>query len=148
MRDVWQEIYENGLQLNIFPFTDLINLHKKFLDQCPQRPVHKVLELGCGTANNYSYFKTFEKSIDYYGIEQSSAAVEFAISRFPELKQKIAIGDFTDIPPEKFQRDLSLIIDRAALTHNNSDSIQKVLDLMFDSLLPGGLFLGIDWFSE
>ena len=40
-----------------------------------------------------------------------------------------------------------LIIDRAAVTHNSTEDIQRVITLAMNALKPGGRYIGMDWFS-
>ena len=40
-----------------------------------------------------------------------------------------------------------LIIDRASITHNNTISIRNAVKNVFNFLRPGGVYIGVDWFS-
>ena len=55
------------------------------------------------------------------------------------------MGDFTTSQP--FGDGFELVVDRAALTCNSSDSIRQALQIVWDSLVPGGYFVGVDWYS-
>lgn len=61
------------------------------------------------------------------------------------MNDSIFVGDFTEsIPEHKFD----LIIDRAALTHNNEKAIIKCLNACHKQLMDDGKFIGVDWFSD
>lgn len=40
-----------------------------------------------------------------------------------------------------------MIVDRGALTHNNTADLQKVVEMIRGSLASNGRFMGMDWFS-
>jgi SAM-dependent methyltransferase len=84
--------------------------------------------------------------MDYYAIEGSPTIVKQLHQRYPEIANNIRIDDFTARQP--FDGDFDLVIDRAALTHNSTASINNALQSSFDSLQPGGQFIGSDWFSK
>ncbi len=137
----WDERYRENTHMSIWPFSDLVGYVMRYA-----RPDHKgyrVLELGCGAGANIPFFKHL--GVDYYAIEGSSTIVKSLTERFPELIDKIVVGDFTnDIP---FGGDFDLVVDRASLTHNSTAAIKRCLELVFNSLKPGCKFVGIDWFS-
>jgi SAM-dependent methyltransferase len=103
-----------------------------------------VLELGCGDGGNIPFFSTVKAA--YFGIDGSHAAVSKALARYPQYVNRIVCGDFTREQP--FPYKFSLIVDRAAVPHNDTASIRSCVDLIWDSLLPGGLFMSSDWFSS
>jgi SAM-dependent methyltransferase len=84
--------------------------------------------------------------MNYFAIDGSPSIVKQLHQRYPDLIAQILTGDFTAEQP--FQGNFDLMIDRAALTHNNTASIQNALKIAFRSLKPGGIFIGSDWFSK
>jgi SAM-dependent methyltransferase len=99
--------------------------------------------LGCGAGANIPFLK--QLGMDYYAIEGSIAIVEEVLKKYPEYKGKIVQGDFTqDIP---FNENFDLIVDRASLTHNDTESIKRCIYLVKSRLVSKGTFIGIDWFS-
>ena len=101
------------------------------------------MELGCGAGANIPFFKSLK--VDYYAIDGSKTAVQRLWNRFPEYHCNIITADFTNEIP--FNCSFDLIVDRASLTHNNTDSIIRCLELVRNKLRVDGLFIGIDWFS-
>lgn len=101
----------------------------------------KVLELGSGSGGNIPLI--LSKGWGYYGIEGSETAVRSLRERHP--KANIIQGDFTAL--ESASPEYDLVIDRAAIAHNDMDGIQRAIDYAWESLKPGGLFISSDWFS-
>ena len=55
------------------------------------------------------------------------------------------VGDFTlEIP---FDKKFDLVIDRASVTHNNTDGIELCLDIVYSKMEKNAKYIGIDWFS-
>jgi len=135
----WDECYRKRTHLSIWPWSDLVTLvmrHK------PNKKGFKVLELGCGAGANIPLFEKL--GVDYYAIDGSVTIIKQLHQRYPQFKDNIIAGDFTnDIPNQQFD----LIIDRAALTHNNQNSIIECLDKCHNQLVDSGKFIGVDWFS-
>jgi SAM-dependent methyltransferase len=138
----WEQRYVESTHLSVWPWSDIVSLVHR---HC--KPIiaggGRVYELGCGAGANIPLFLSL--GLDYYAIEGSATIVDQLHKRYPELSSSILVGDFTLDAP--FDGSFDLVIDRAALTHNNSKSIQRAIEAVFHSLKPGGLFIGSDWFS-
>ena len=130
------------MQLSVWPWSDMVSLIHR---HCKQTIALKgrVLELGCGAGANIPLFLAL--GMDYHGIEGSKSIVNQLHKRHPGLANKILAGDFTLEQP--FKLNFDLVIDRAALAHNNTASIIRTLAMVSRSLKPGGVFIGSDWFS-
>jgi len=61
--------------------------------------------------------------MDYYAIEGSATIVRQLHKRYPELADKVKVGDFTNDQP--FLNDFDIVIDRASLTHNTTQQKQS-----------------------
>ena len=83
--------------------------------------------------------------MDYHAVEGSPVIVDQLHERFPEYKDTIKCGDFTQEIP--FDGAFDLIIDRAAITHNSTKNIESVIRLIHHYLNVQGYFVGIHWFS-
>jgi SAM-dependent methyltransferase len=135
----WEAQYIAGHQQAVWPWSDLVGLVKRHF---PDLAGKRVLELGCGAGANIPFFAASQSR--YHAIEGSQFAVQRLHERFPELRGTIIAGDFTKgLPGAGFD----LIFDRAALAHNDTIAIKSGLQLVWDALKPGGLFIGVDWFS-
>ena len=135
----WDERYQENTHMSIWPWSDLVSLvmHNK-----PPKEKFRVLELGCGAGANIPLFITL--GADYYAVEGSQTIVNQLHKQYPQFKDNIIVGDFTkDIPNQEFD----LIVDRAALTHNNEKSIIECISKCHKQLVSGGKFIGVDWFS-
>jgi len=139
----WNKIYENGNQLNDWPFSEVVGLAKKYLP-ARNRTARSVLEIGIGTSSSYPFW--LSQGFDYYAIEQSQIAINYATNKYPMLKDQILQGDFVNDPwPETVP---NVILDRASITHNSFSDIKKVIERIYSTLPKDGLFIGIDWFSD
>jgi len=138
----WEQRYAESTHLSVWPWSDIVSLVHR---HC--KPIiaggGRVYELGCGAGANIPLFLSL--GLDYYAIEGSATIVDQLHKRYPELSSNILVGDFTLDTP--FVGSFDLVIDRAALTHNSSESIQRAIESVFHSLKPGGFFIGSDWFS-
>ena len=136
----WQRLYGDGLQDVRWPWSDLVSLVTRYHKSREHR---SVLELGFGTGPNIPFF--LNSGYLYRGIEGSSEAVRLARSRFPEVADRLDVGDITSFSCDEA---FDLVVDRAALTHNTSDAIEEAFSCIRSSLRPGGVFVGVDWFSQ
>lgn len=127
----WNDIYARGEQMVRWPWSDLVSLVKR---HCGDIKKKYVLELGCGNGMpNAQFF--MEEQAYYCGIDGAMPTADTG---------SIFGGDFTKkLPLGKFD----LICDRAAVTHNDTESIKRCLELVYDALKPGGWYIGVDWFS-
>ncbi len=137
----WDQIYQASQQMSIYPWSEVVSFVMRFAR--PLSAETTVLELGCGAGANISFFKNL--GVRYYAIEGSPHIVEKLKDRFPDLKNQLVAGDFTEGIPFDFTFDL--IVDRSSLTHNTTAAIRKTLANCHAHLNPGGKYLGIDWFS-
>ena len=139
----WDGIYKDNSQLSIWPWSDLVSLVHRNCKSIITKRDGKVLELGCGAGANIPLFISL--NLNYHAIEGSNAIVERLKKKFPEIENNIVSGDFT--LGHSFGNDFDLIFDRASITHNSTKGIKNTLKIIADSLKPGGLFIGSDWFS-
>ena len=140
----WNNVYQEELQITSWPWSDLVSLVHRY---CKDQIISKgaVFELGCGAGPNIPFIQSI--GMDYYGVEGSEIIVNNLHQKFPNLKEKVKIGDFTDINQFTSLPIIDIIIDRAAVTHNNLPSIKRTLEYSYSALNSGGYFIGIDWFS-
>lgn len=137
----WDKAYTSNKQLSVWPWSDLVSYVYRYAK--PSEGFHRVLELGCGAGANIPLFVKLKA--DYYGIDGSPAVVALLHESFPQLKDKIAVGDFTQAIP--FEGTFDLVVDRSSVTHNTTDAIRRTFLMIMDKLRKGGKFFGIDWFS-
>jgi SAM-dependent methyltransferase len=137
----WNETYKEGKHASVWPWSDLVSFVYRYCKSFKQP--FRVLEIGCGAGANISFFKAL--GVEYFAVEGSAVAVEKLHEKFPDLKHNIRNGDFTITIP--FDEPFDLIVDRASLTHNNTEAIKKSITLLTEKLKYGGIFIGIDWFS-
>lgn len=129
----WDEIYQRGEQLNIFPYDHVVS----FLARAGGR---SALEVGCGAGNNLAAAARFGYQIA--GIDQSPTAIGVARSRLPDAD--LRVGDMRELPWPGNAFDV--VIDRAAVgclldSHSALTEIHRVLK-------QGGWFLFNPFASE
>jgi len=138
----WENIYKDQRHLSIWPWSDLISYVMRYAN--PSEKKLNVLEIGCGAGANIPFF--LQTGCNYYAIEGSQYIVKNIIKKYPELTDKIIISDFTkDIC---FNISFDLVIDRASLTHNDTQAIKKTIQNLYTKLNINGKYIGIDWFSK
>jgi len=135
----WNTIYAKNEQISIWPWSELVSTVMRLGLPSTSR----VLELGCGPGANIPFFKHL--GMDYHAIEGSDVIVKQLHDRFPEYASTIKCGDFTKGFP--FEGEFDLIIDRASVTHNDTQNIKALIADAKQQLNPGGFYIGIDWFS-
>ena len=140
----WEDVYRKELQLTSWPWSSLVSLVCRY---CKDSIISNgvVFELGCGYGPNIPFIQSL--GMDYYGVEGSATVVSKLHQKYKELKDKVVVGDFTNIKCFDNVPDIDIIIDRAAVTHNNFSDIKFTLKNSYDALKNGGYFIGIDWFS-
>ena len=137
----WNNAYEKNTHLSVWPWPDLIRNVMKYAG--PFNNKFRVLELGFGAGANIPFFISL--NVEYFGIEGSEVMVESLKRKFPQLKNNLIAGDFTQNIP--FSGNFNLVVDRSSLTHNTTHGIENCLNQIYEKLIVGGKFIGIDWFS-
>ena len=137
---VWDEIYQRNEQISVWPWSDLVRIVMRHAR--PTINDYKVVELGCGAGANIPFFLSL--GVDYYSVEVSEVIVSRLHKTYPELKNRIILGDCTETLPSG---EFDLIFDRGSLTCNTTTAIKKCLQLCHDRLKPDGKYIGVDWYS-
>lgn len=140
----WEQRYAANTHLSVWPWSDVVSLvhrHCKHIINAGRRG--KVLEFGCGAGANIPLFLSL--GMEYFAIEGSPTIVTQLHERYPDMAEQISVGDFTIAQP--YGDHFDLVVDRASICCNNTESIRSALHIAYDSLAPGGIFLGTDWYS-
>ena len=138
----WEQQYSAGAHMSVWPWSDVVSLVRRHLR--PLRPGLRVLELGAGAGANIPFLLSL--GVEYFAVEGSETAVAHMLERFPQLQGRIVVGDFTRALP--FDGHFDLILDRASVTSNTHAAVKDALRLVDAALAPGGLFIGVDWYSK
>lgn len=137
----WDQRYIENTHMSVWPWSDVVSLVRRYCKRLDENT--SVLELGCGAGANIPFFQSL--AVQYHAVEGSPSMVVRLHHRFPDLAARIVVGDFTNRIP--FQLKFDLVVDRAALTHNDAAAIKEGLLLAWNAMSPGALFIGVDWFS-
>lgn len=138
----WDEQYRANAHMSRWPWSDLISA--VYRNASPENGYKRVLELGCGAGANIPFFQAL--GVDYHAIDGSETVVDILHQRFPDLAEKIAIGDFTKSLP--FSGKFDLVVDRSSLISNTTDAIKDGLKLAASQMRSGARFVAVDWFSD
>ena len=123
----WDERYQENTHMSIWPWSTLVSFVMRYSN--PNVAGFRVLELGCGAGANIPFFVNL--GIDYYAVEGSESIVTRLHSKFPQLKDNIVCGDFTQTLPEM---EFHLIVDRGSLTCNDTSAIRRCLRMCHNRL--------------
>lgn len=140
IEEYWDEIYSHQKHLSIWPWTDLVSLFMRYAKVHSQS---RILELGCGAGANIPFFQNL--GADYHAIEGSQVIVDQLHEKYEHLKERIIQGNFSQpyFDGEKFD----VIVDRASVTNSQSEVLENIVGLIREKLRPGGMFIGVDWYS-
>ena len=135
------DVYAHGRHVNKYPFDQVVSTIFQYFGRCDRQQI-KVLELGCGTANNIAFLA--KEGFDAYGVDGSEHAISVG-RRFLQsegLEAKLECFDFSDL--SKFtDAHFDMIIDRGSITHNPRAGSTKTLDEVYRVLKNNGLFLSV-----
>ena len=137
----WESQYQAGRHMSRWPWTELVTLVMRHAP--PGRGFRRVLELGCGIGANIPFF--VDLGVEYYSVEGSQTAVAHVHERFPQLSERVAVGDYTQEIP--FSGPFDLVVDRSSLTCNGTEAISQCFSLLGPRVAAGGRFIAVDWFS-
>ncbi len=136
----WDARYSENTHLSIWPWSDLVSYFHRYAK--PLSSETKILEIGFGAGANIPFFRAL--GIAYSGIEGSQTIHSRVCARFPELADKLYLGDFLTYGyPDSY----GVVVDRASMTHNSTMAIKNGLRHLAKYLPIGGKYIGIDWFS-
>lgn len=140
--DEWNNIYGANQNIISWPWSDVVSLSHKYCKHFFHKKA-AILEVGCGTGANISFFNA--KDFKYHGIDGSPKIISSLKQKYPELKNALLCDDFTK--KINFNTQFDMVIDRAAITHNDTSSIKESLSNIRSKLNTNGMLLAIDWFS-
>lgn len=135
----WErDIYASGMQLNRWPFSDVVSAIIRATSG-KKRDEISILELGCGAGNNVWFFA--EEGFKGHGIDMSSSAIDFG-KRYLAMRgvdADLRVGDISSLPWTDCSFDF--VLDRGALTQIDYEHIEAVLVEVLRVLKPGGKIL-------
>ncbi len=140
----WELAYKNRTNISIWPWSDLISMFYHYFPRSEYDYSElRVLELGCGAGANIPFFDYL--GAKYYSVEGSQTEVSILKEKFVSQDICVEQGDFSiEIP---FDVQFDLVFDRGSVSHNDTADIKNIIKMSYEKLKPGGVYLGIDWFS-
>jgi len=102
----WESVYRVGAHMSVWPWSDLVSFVHRHAK--PADGFRRVLEVGCGAGANIPFF--LKLGVDFYGIDGSPEIVGMLHKSFPQLRDNIVLGDFTQSLP--FAGQFDLVVDR------------------------------------
>ena len=135
----WEKkVYKKKLQINKYPFDQVVSLVNKFCKEKNKVKNSRVIELGCGTGNNLNFLNDFGFKL-IVGIDGSASAIKLAKKNLRAKNYKLLNSDFNNIP---FERNFfNLCIDRGSITHNSKLSVENIFYQINKVLKPSGIFI-------
>jgi cyclopropane fatty-acyl-phospholipid synthase-like methyltransferase len=108
------------------------------LDHVRASPNQRVLEIGCGTAQNLDYLPP----VDYVGFDASAEYVEAAHGRYPGrgtfICESLTTTSVRDLRP------FDVVIASGIMHHLDDDEVDSMLALASAALVEGGRLVTID----
>lgn len=143
----WEkDIYQAGLHLNRWPYTEVVSAFTRRLANWNQDEQPRVLEVGFGAGNNLWFLASAGFSVS--GVELSPTAVAVAKERLQQngLMGDLRVGRFESLPFNSESFDF--VLDRGALTHGLHSDVHSATDEIFRILKPSGQLLSFTLFGE
>tara|TARA_Y100000780_G_C13683933_1_gene417022 strand:+ start:459 stop:1130 length:672 start_codon:yes stop_codon:yes gene_type:complete len=140
-KDNWQKIYQQGLQLNLYPYDFIVSHFFQFRSHFKNKPI-TVLDLGCG-GGNHSVFCA-ENGAEVIAVDYSTAALKVVEQRAKEKGFNDLISTYqVDFEDFKLPLDIKidLVIDRLSTTHTSGFHVRTIYNRLFDQLNDGAIIL-------
>lgn len=141
-----QDIYKAGLQLNRWPYTEVVSAFSRRRSGWAGLNAPRVLEIGFGAGNNLWFLG--EAGFVVSGIEYSATAVTHAQERLGGLgiPADLRLGNMKELPFEDDSFDF--VLDRGGLTQNLHSDVRSAAEHIHRVLVPNGEFLSFTLFGE
>src|SRR5579859_6646955 len=91
----WDERFRTNKNISVWPWSDLVSYVNRYAK--PADGFKRVFEVGCGAGANIPFF--LNSDVDYVAMEGSSSVVARLHEKYPALKERIVVGDFTQAVP-------------------------------------------------
>lgn len=144
-KDWDKDIYQQGQQVNRYPFDALITYFLRSYKPEERRNL-RILEIGCGTGNNVKFL--LKEGFNAVGVDSSQTAVDLgnrflADSGFGTFlfKSNLMELEFED-------KSFDVVLDRGCLTQNSLYDIKEILDEAYRVLKLGGFVLSYTLFGS
>ncbi len=135
---VWEEKYAAG-HASYYPWDAVVSFVFRNVPRDRPRSEIQIMEVGFGTAPNLWF--AAREGFKVSGVEASSRAVDFAVSRFLRegLSGVLLLGDYTCLPFDDYSFDL--VIDRGSLCCVGAKAQKLAVAEIHRCLRKGGRFL-------
>lgn len=135
---VWEEKYAAG-HVQYYPWDTVVSFVFRNAPRDRPRSEIQIMEVGFGSAANLWF--AAREGFKVSGVEASSSAVDFAVSRFKRegLSGDLLVGDFTCLPFDDCSIDL--VIDRGSLVCVGAKAQKQAVAEVHRCLRKGGRFL-------
>ena len=137
---IWDKIYDEGGQLNRYPFSSVVTYLYRHAPREKARKDIRILEIGCGAGNNLWF--AAREGFDITGLDGSTAALDYARNRFAQdqLSGEFVVGDFTALPFDDGSFDI--VLERGAISMAPRSAARKAIEEASRVLRHGGQFYG------
>lgn len=134
----WNELFLDNKNINIIPQQEVYKFIKKIEGIFTERPL-LIWDLCCGAGRHTILVSKMGHSI--YGSDVSVNGINHTRKwlRSENLKAELAVSDMTVFPWNNLKFHGVICWD--ALHHNNIANIKKAVDIIYDNMIDGGMFM-------
>ena len=136
------DIYKGVIDNNYMYHAELIDVVKEEVNQF-EAP--SILDLGCGDSYVISESLDDDREVDYWGVDSSDRALEFAKTSLDRVKGEITfINEDLLEALENIERSFDVIISGYSLHHLQTENKEKCFSLISDLISDQGVFIIYD----
>lgn len=139
---IWETIFANQ-EWGKYPPEELIRFIARNYYKAPDRKKVSILEIGCGAGACVWY--AAKEGFSATGIDGSKSALVQAEKLLAKdgLKAELICGDIMQLDKLVGGRQFDAILDVGCLQCNTLSNIEKITEMVFQHLVPGGRFFSI-----
>lgn len=134
----WNELFLNNKYINVLPQQEIYKFIKKLEVMFAERPL-LIWDLCCGAGRHTVLISKMGHSV--YGSDISENGINHSRKwlESENLEAELAISDMTVFPWSNLKFHGTICWD--ALHHNTIANIKKSVDIVYDSMREGGMFM-------
>lgn len=117
-----------------------------FTARClPQRPEAEILDLGCGTGLELSYYFPLNPTAHVTGIDLAEGMLSALEKKFSDKALRLIRGSYFDVPFERGRYDAAVSVE--SLHHFTREEKIPLYRKVYEALEENGFFILTDYFA-